>query len=174
MTETWKPIPDYEGSYEVSDQGRVRSVDRFVQVNNIRYGGYKSYRFGKVLKSGTMTGGHQSVALCRGNSRCVHELVLLAFDRKPNQGEECRHLNGDPSDNRLANLRWGTRSENIRDNKFLKPRTGNRLDATTIRAIRLDTVIHTQRGALTKIAKKYNTSLSTVSAIKNGRVHTDV
>ena len=62
-----------------------------------------------------MTQGHLSVALGRGNSRCVHELVLLAFVGAKPPKHECRHLNGDPADNRLENLAWGTRSENIKD-----------------------------------------------------------
>ena len=101
MTETWKAVPGYEGRYEVSDQGRVRSFRRSKQ--------------GRELRPGRMPAGHVSVALGRGNSRCVHELVLLAFVGFPPPNHECRHLNGIPSDNRLENLCWGTRSENILD-----------------------------------------------------------
>jgi hypothetical protein len=55
------------------------------------------------------------VALGRGNSQCVHKLVLLAFVGPNPPKYECLHANGDPADNRLVNLRWGTRSENIQD-----------------------------------------------------------
>jgi hypothetical protein len=99
--EIWKLVPEYEGKYEVSDQGRVRSFQRKPQ--------------GIILRPGRMPSGHLSVALGRGNSQCVHKLVLLAFVGTAPDTHECRHLNGDPADNRLENLCWGTRSENIKD-----------------------------------------------------------
>ena len=99
--EVWKLVPEYDGKYEVSDQGRVRSFRRYPQ--------------GIILRPGRMPGGHLSVALGRGNSQCVHKLVLLTFVGVAPDKHECRHLNGDPADNRLENLCWGTRSENIKD-----------------------------------------------------------
>jgi hypothetical protein len=99
--ENWKDIPGYECRYQVSDYGRVRSFRRDIQ--------------GRFLKPGRMPGGHLSVALGRGNSQCVHKLVLLAFVGAPYAGRECLHRNGVPGDNRLVNLHWGTRSENMTD-----------------------------------------------------------
>ena len=101
MSEVWKNILGYEGQYQVSTLGNVRSFRRSAAP--------------KLLKPGRMSGGHLSVALGRGNSRCVHELVLLAFVGPAPIKHECRHLNGKPADNRLENLKWGTRSENILD-----------------------------------------------------------
>jgi hypothetical protein len=99
--EIWKLVPEYDGKYEVSDQGRVRSFQRDPQ--------------GRILRPGRMPGGHLSVALGRGNSQCVHKLVLLTFVGVAPDKHECLHINGVPSDNRLTNLRWGTRSENMKD-----------------------------------------------------------
>lgn len=101
LMEIWKVIPGYEGRYEVSDQGRVKS--------------YCRNREGRLLKPGRMPGGHLSVALGRGDSQCVHKLVLLAFVGPAPDKHECCHNNGNPADNRLENLRWGTRRENILD-----------------------------------------------------------
>ena len=101
MVEIWKAIPGYEGLYEVSDQGNVRTFRRGAN--------------GRLLKPGRMPQGHLSVALGRGNSQCVHKLVLLAFVGPAPDRHECCHNNGNPADNRLENLRWGTRSDNIRD-----------------------------------------------------------
>jgi hypothetical protein len=99
--EVWKLVPEYDGKYEVSDQGRVRSFRRYPQ--------------GVILRPGRMPGGHLSVALGRGNSQCVHKLVLLTFVGAAPDKHECLHINGIPNDNRLTNLRWGTRSENMKD-----------------------------------------------------------
>jgi hypothetical protein len=99
--EVWKLVPEYDGKYEVSDQGRVRSFRRYPQ--------------GIILRPGRMPGGHLSVALGRGNSQCVHKLVLLTFVGAAPDKHECLHINGIPNDNRLTNLRWGTRSENMKD-----------------------------------------------------------
>ena len=115
MQEVWKPVPGYEGLYEVSDQGRVRSLDRDITQKS-RWGTWFTLRKkGKLLRPGRMPQGHQSVALGRRNSQCVHKLVLMAFVGPAPDRHECCHNNGDPSDNRLENLRWGTRRENILD-----------------------------------------------------------
>ena len=113
--ETWKAIPGYEGLYEVSDQGRVRSLDRYVECVGPIKGRYFSKKKGRVLRPGPSNYGHLSVVLGRNNTRMVHELVLRAFVGEPPEKHECCHNNGDPADNRLQNLRWGTRSENIFD-----------------------------------------------------------
>jgi len=113
--EIWKDVPGYEGQYQVSNQGRVRSLDREIEQMS-RWGTsyIKSVR-GVMLQPGRMPAGHVSVSLGRNNSQCVHKLVLLAFVGAAPSGCECLHDNGDPSDNHLENLRWGTRGENIRD-----------------------------------------------------------
>lgn len=111
--EAWKPVVGYEGLYEVSDQGRVRSLPRRGRGNRAArvYGG-------QLLRPGKMVRGHLSVALSRDNraaSRSVHALVLEAFVGPCPGGQEVRHVNDNPSDNRLANLEYGTRRENMLD-----------------------------------------------------------
>lgn len=61
-----------------------------------------------------MKSGHVSVAVGKGNSRQVHALVLLAFVGPYPAGCEILHLDGNPTNNTLTNLRYGTRSENLR------------------------------------------------------------
>jgi hypothetical protein len=104
VTENWKPIVGYEGRYEVSDQGRVWShVSKRLLRQSIGRGARSGYK-----RVGLPRDGHEWIVE-------VHRLVLDAFDR-PRQGDEvCRHLNGDPTDNRLENLRWGSRRENNHD-----------------------------------------------------------
>lgn len=110
MSEVWKAIPGHEGRYEVSDLGRVRSLPRLDRRGRrIR---------GRILAIVVQPSGHHSVKLCLDGdyeNAKVHRLALLAFVGQPPAGHEGLHGDGDPSNNALTNLRWGTRSENLRD-----------------------------------------------------------
>ena len=115
--EVWKPVVGFEGLYEISDQGRVRSLDRIVYV--IRADGEVSERFyrGRVLRPGPRPSGHLTVVI-GGATHNVHTLVLTAFTGpRPFPDAQARHLNGDEKDNRVENLCWSTRAENTRDRK---------------------------------------------------------
>lgn len=108
--EEWRPIPGYEGSYEVSDQGNVRSLDRLSSSGKRLKGG--------PLKLRENTNGYMQVVLSHGGVKkasLVHRLVLTVFVGPPEEGMQACHGNNDPGDNRLENLRWGTPSENNRE-----------------------------------------------------------
>jgi len=124
--EIWKAVVGFEGLYEVSDRGRVRSVDRLVTLIN-RFGRRERRRYrGKILRPGRVRSGHVTVALGKGNTRSVHTLVLTAFAGPAPTGYEALHGDGDPANNCLANLRWGTRSQNLIDVFYQKGRQLNR------------------------------------------------
>ncbi|AKC03065.1 HNH endonuclease [Gordonia phage Gsput1] len=108
-SERWLPVPDFDG-YEVSDLGRVRSVAREIVMRD----GRKRKVPERLLRPGVSGSGHLVVAPSR-QSRMVHRLVLEAFVGARPEGMVCRHLNGDPADNRLENLQWGTYSSNSID-----------------------------------------------------------
>jgi hypothetical protein len=113
MTETWRDIPGFEGRYQVSDLGRVRSLDHRVRLV---VHGVETARLspGRILRPGAQASGHVTVALGRGNSRPVHQLVLAAFVGPCPAGQEVLHGNHQPADNRLDNLEYGTRSDNLK------------------------------------------------------------
>ncbi|TXG90667.1 hypothetical protein DW322_11145 [Rhodococcus rhodnii] len=114
MTEEWRDILGYEGSYQVSDTGRVRSLDRLIVLKN---GSTQQWR-GRVLSPGVTPYGHQTVRLMRGGtgqSTFVHRLVAIAFIGAAPAGHECCHRDGDPINNNVSNLYWGTRSDNLHD-----------------------------------------------------------
>lgn len=113
MDERWLPIPGYEGLYEVSDLGRVRSVARVVDR-----GGRPLTVPGKMLRPLKHGGGYRMVNLWRdgeGRFLLVHQLVLRAFVGPPPEKHIGLHGLGGPTDNRLSNLRWGTYADNMRD-----------------------------------------------------------
>ena len=113
--EQWLPIPGYEGFYEVSNLGRVRSLDRTVRNRNDTV----QPKRGMVLKiSKSNRCAYMTVGLTRDNKHrrfFVHRLVLMAFVGPCPEGMEACHNNGVADDNRISNLRWDTPSENIRD-----------------------------------------------------------
>ena len=112
--ERWGTIPGCKGYYEASDFGRVRSTDRFVTRKN----GQKHHRRGVLLKQQSTKAGYLYLAIyIDGNKTCnfVHSLVLETFIGLCPDGMECCHGNGNPADNHLQNLRWGTHSDNMQD-----------------------------------------------------------
>lgn len=106
MTEEWRPVIGYEGLYEVSDAGRVRSTRRAGSAGGLR----------KLHKA--KAGGYWIVGLGRAGrqeTRHVHALVMEAFVGPRPPGMEVRHVDGDPLNANLSNLAYGTSSENKRD-----------------------------------------------------------
>lgn len=113
-SEKWLPIPRYEGFYEVSDWGRVRSLERKITYKDGRVYTVKS----KHLKTTPNVNGYPTVALCRNNvgiKHEVHRLVLTAFIGEREEGKQGCHNDGNPLNNNLSNLRWDTVSENRKD-----------------------------------------------------------
>lgn len=120
QSEEWRPVVGHEGLYEVSDHGRVRSLDRTVEYINSRLGKtcIRSAK-GKILSPGLRPSGHGHVMLGNTRTGLIHHLVAEAFiGPRPSPTTEIRHLNGNPGDNRPANLRYGSRSENAEDSKL--------------------------------------------------------
>ncbi|NLB17419.1 MAG: HNH endonuclease, partial [Syntrophomonadaceae bacterium] len=108
--EIWKDIPGYEGEYQASTFGRIKSVKRKVISKNW-YTGNPFYRTvpERILKPGRFCkSGHVSVVLRKGTSgKPVHQLILRTFIGEVPQDMEVLHINGNPTDNCLSNLRYG-------------------------------------------------------------------
>lgn len=114
LAERWLPVVGYEGHYEVSNQGRVRSVTRV--IIDVK-GAVRSY-FTQIRKQQADKRGCVSVSLSRGGvsrPRRVHHLVLEAFVGLRPPGTECCHADDDPGNNWDYNLSWGSRSDNMQD-----------------------------------------------------------
>ncbi|MFA4084234.1 NUMOD4 motif-containing HNH endonuclease [Mycobacteroides salmoniphilum] len=118
--ERWLPVVGLEGFVEVSDHGRLRSLDRVIHLpaSGAKSPHQRIHR-GKILAQTKHSAGYMYVTISGGGkllrNRKVHHLVLEAFMGARPEGMECRHLNDIADDNHVENLRWGTRSENIED-----------------------------------------------------------
>lgn len=109
MTE-WRPVLGYQGRYEVSDGGEVRSIPHVV----VRSNGVPNRVVGQVLAQNPSVKGHMLVTIERRKVR-VHRLVLEAFVGPCPPGLQGLHRNDDPAVNSLGNLYWGTPAENMND-----------------------------------------------------------
>lgn len=117
--EIWTAIPGYDGFYEVSNYGNVRSLTR-----SVPYGRYVGMVYkGRDIKL-CISNTYLSVKLSRAGitkTMYIHELVLLAFEGvrpKIEARSEIRHLDGDKLNNKLSNLKYGTTKENVADRKL--------------------------------------------------------
>jgi hypothetical protein len=121
MEETWKAVPGYEGAYEVSDLGRVRSLDRATAHTFIG----PHTRRGKILTLNPISRGHLVVRLfAKGQRRqvLVHRLVLEAFVGPCPPGYLGLHRDDNPTNNVPSNLYWGTYADNARDRRANRER----------------------------------------------------
>ena len=117
--EVWKPVVGHEGSYEVSDQGRVRSLDRVIMRRFGRRGAYADKLIpktltGRMLRPQTCSTGYLTVSI-GGRPVHIQWLVAAAFLGTRPSGAMVLHRNDTKADNRLSNLRYGSGHENARD-----------------------------------------------------------
>lgn len=161
-TELWKDIKNYEAIYQVSDHGQIRRL--------------KGYRCKKQrLLKPKYVNKYPSVDLCNNglskNYR-MHTLVLNTFIGHKPKGMECRHLDGNPVNNKLSNLKWGTHSENQQDSikhgTFFHPDNRGekhnmvKLTDTKVMEIRYLLILGISH---VQIAKQFNVNPSTISHI---------
>lgn len=120
--EVWKSVLGFEGLYEVSDLGRVRSLPRLVTDKN---GKRTRLWKGKILNNICAQTGYHFVSLHRNAERetrqLVHRIVMSAFEPIDNPEEMIvDHRNGKRNDNRLENLRWTTFDTNNRNTPYVR------------------------------------------------------
>ena len=102
--EIWKDVVGYEGLYEISNLGRIRSVDRVVEGRN-------GIVPGKILKTRDNGTGYEKVCLCKSNIKkdlYIHRLVAESFIPNPYGLKDVNHINEIRNDNRSINLEWCT------------------------------------------------------------------
>lgn len=135
MQEIWKDIPGYEGLYQVSNLGRVKSLGRYVKK---RYG--LMWKKGKVLSAAKDNKGYLVVVLCDNTKRQtfkVHRLVAMVFLENRNNKPQINHIDGNKQNNSVFNLEWCTQPENMTHawNTGLQKRTHKKNDLKSIKVV---------------------------------------
>lgn len=173
MKEEWRDIDGFEGYYQVSSFGRIRSLDRTVKYSDGRVFSYK----GIILKTENKIGnsGYNNVVLSVSGKQYysdIHVLVAKAFVPNPENKPWVNHKDGNKLNNNKKNLEWVTKSENVIHalEKDLTPHgekcSWSKLNNKQI--LEIYELSHNTKMRHVDIAKKYNISKGTVSKIKLG------
>lgn len=157
--EIWKDIKNYEGYYQISNYGRIRSLDRTITNNE----GKTYFKKGIILKQTPHSNKKYKlfqVYLCKNNGKKsfkIHRLVALHFVNNPLNKKVVNHIDNNPLNNHYKNLEWVTIKENV--NHALKyGNMGINVDDKTIIELYKKTPLY-------KIAKKYKSSCITIKNI---------
>ena len=113
--ERWKDIPGYEGLYQASNYGQIRSVDN---IQHVLWHGkiVEKHKHGRLIKQGKHRGGYKVVWLSKHGTvkaHTVHRLIANTFIQNPNNLPEVNHIDGNKENNKIDNLEWVNRTENL-------------------------------------------------------------
>ena len=166
QTERWLPVPGYLGLYEVSELGRVRSLDRLCLGKD----GREEVHRGQILAPQKLKNGYLEVYLCRGakrEHRTVHSLVADAFLGPRPKGHDILHFDGNRENNSYTNLGYDTRAENLHSTYLYGGKQANgKLSLTDVDAIR-SRLTAGESGY--SIAKDYGVHPSAIYHIRDGK-----
>jgi hypothetical protein len=158
LSEFWRPVSGYEGYYEVSNFGRVRSVARTIDG---RWG--KTVRQGCLLMLHRANSRYVKVTLCKDgvmSQMQVHRLVLDNFVGAAPEGFECDHIDYDVTNNALTNLRWLSKIDNNNRRRHVKLNLALAKDIVNR---------HMLGGKISELAKEFNISDRHVYQVVSGR-----
>lgn len=168
LSETAKDIEGYEGKYAVTTDGRVYSHSRVDARGKLRKG--------RWLKPIEHDGGYLQEALCdkgKVKKHFIHRLVASAFIDNPNSLPEVNHINGIKSDNRVENLEWVTRSQNMvhaSKSGLLISSKGERHYRAKLTTEQVSDIRACKSMSQADMAREYGVDPSTISAIVNNKI----
>jgi hypothetical protein len=168
--EIWKDIRGFEGYYQISNHGRVRSLDRIIPTKK-----FNIKRKGEVMSTSLNTKGYPHIRLCKNGKRetfRVHRLVAQTFLPNPNNDEIVNHKDSNKTNNNLDNLEWCSEMDNrqharkiFNDTAYGEACNLSKLTEQQVREIRANG----KNGRTNEqIAKLYNVSHETIRNVLNG------
>jgi hypothetical protein len=171
--EIWKTIDGYEGLYEISNLGRVKSLSRIIQRDGI-FGNKKIKE--RIIKPSITNGGYYRLNLINNKiktSFSIHRLLALYFLPNYENKPQVNHINGIKTDNRLENLEWCTAKENI-NHAFkiglITAKNGINHNKCKLNTFEVLEIRKNKNNTLKEISKKYNISISVISKIKHNKL----
>lgn len=178
--ELWKDIKGYEGKYQISSYGRVKSLARITKNN------HKIPE--RILNTTTRLtkDGYCRVTLIGKKSKThdyrVHRLVAETFIPNPNNKPTVNHIDGNKKNNHVDNLEWNTREENMQHaykHKLKKAMQGNlngnaKLTPEQVRSIREEYVYESKEHGTVALAKRYGVTNRTIGLIVNNKSYRNV
>lgn len=111
--EIWRDVVGYEGIYLISSLSNLKSIDRVIKMKN----GESFFRKGRNITIRKNNFGYYETRLCKNGSKksvFLHRVIAEAFIPNPDNLPQVDHINGDKRDNRISNLRWVSRSQNMK------------------------------------------------------------
>ena len=176
--EIWKDIEQYQGLYQVSNLGRVRSVDRWLTYK----GDSKKFWKGCIIKTNPNNCGYLRVGLVKDRKQIkyfVHRLVAESFLDNTCNFSQVNHIDGNKENNRVENLEWCDKYYNIKhsiDTGLRSDMIGtnnhqSKLDDQKVREIKM---LLKKDVTCTEIANIFSVSISVISCIKTGKRWTHV
>lgn len=168
MNEIWKDIEGYEGYYQVSNLGRVKSLERRVPVKN----GYFRVKKMAFKKEQRINSGYMIVNLSRGfiKNHLIHRLVASAFIPNPHNLETVNHINGVKTDNIVSNLEWNSYSQNLSHALATGLRKPKNRALTETEALTAVTIMSVKKRSGASLSRVFNVSKSTMDRIRNRQV----
>lgn len=176
--EIWKDVEEYNGLYEISNSGRLKSLPKLLIAPH----GGQYYTKERIIKTDCKTKKYPFAILCNKGIKkqfYIHRLVASAFIPNPDNKPQVNHINGDKKDNRVENLEWCTNKENMVHAKEtgLKKQTygtynpNSKLNEEEVNDIRKSY----SNGSLNmpQLALKYRISNSRISDIINRKIYTN-
>ena len=134
MPEEWRDVVGFEGFYQISNYGRVKSLDR---MQTVIWNGKEVLKpiKGRIIAQSKQNGGYMMANLSASSRRremTIHRMVAMAFIDNPQHLKEVNHKDGDKSNNAVWNLEWCDRSENLRHRARVLGQRGN---AVSVRCV---------------------------------------
>ena len=169
--EEWRDIAGYEGCYQVSSCGRVKSLERPIYRAD---GSLHRMQSEKILADRVNTYGYHLVLLSNmgaTETKCIHRLVAEAFIPNDDGRPQVNHIDGNKANNAVENLEWCTGRENILHARDV---LGRKLSGR--RKLTNDDVRHIRESAepYTALSKRYGVCLDTIGAVRQRRTHRSV
>lgn len=161
----WKQVVGFEGLYEISSQGEIRSIARTTERSG------RPMKIQGGLMKASVNKGYLVTSLRKGNEtfRCfIHQAVAEAFIGRRPKGQDTRHLDGNPLNNFAENLAYGTRSQNVADairTKGLK--TGIDSPNTKLSQDQVDCILESDKTA-NELAREFGMGAGHIRSIRNG------